>query len=262
MRDLYLRWLLSPALALALAACADFGGPLGGRDDEPSPEELRLRRIESGLEQLNRRVEAMSAVDTAQQVARLSEEVRDLRGEVERLRFDVDNNEKRARELYLDLDRRLQGGTRAGGGLPSAAAPGIAPLPNSAPVDPEEQAAYDAAFELLRADKVDEAIQAFQAMLKRWPQGQYADNALYWIGEGYYVRGDYQGALKQFNRLLQEYPGSKKVPDALLKIGFSLYELKQMDQARATLQRIVDEFPDSAAASLAKRRLELIQRKS
>ena len=74
------------------------------------------------------------------------------------------------------------------------------------------------------------------------------------------MQRQYEAALKQFNTLLQEYPGSSKVPDAMLKIGFSLYELKQTDQARSTLQRIVDEFPDSAAATLAKPRLELIER--
>ena len=97
-------------------------------------------------------------------------------------------------------------------------------------------------------------------MLEQWPDGRYADNAQYWIGEGFYVQRQYEAALKQFNTLLQEYPGSSKVPDAMLKIGFSLYELKQTDQARSTLQRIVDEFPDSAAATLAKPRLELIER--
>ena len=48
-----MRWILSPALALALSACADFGGPVNGRDGQPSPEEMRLQRIESGLAQLN-----------------------------------------------------------------------------------------------------------------------------------------------------------------------------------------------------------------
>lgn len=256
-----MRWILSPALALALSACADFGGPVNGRDGQPSPEEMRLQRIESGLAQLNRRVESMSAVDMAQQLNRLSEEVRELRGQVEQLRYDVDKNEQRARELYLDLDRRLQDG----GAAPAPSAGPDAPAASGygarrAPADPAEQQAYNDAFDLLRADKVDAAVTAFRKMLEQWPDGRYADNAQYWIGEGFYVQRQYEAALKQFNTLLQEYPGSSKVPDAMLKIGFSLYELKQTDQARSTLQRIVDEFPDSAAATLAKPRLELIER--
>lgn len=254
-----LRWFLCPALALTLTACADFGGPVNGRSGEPSPEEMRLRRIESGLEQLNRRVESISAVDMAQQLNRLSEEVRDLRGQVEQLRFDVDKNEQRARELYLDLDRRLQSGSPAAS--PGAAAPASSGFnARTAPADPAEQSAYNEAFDLLRADKVDAAVAAFRQMLEQWPNGQYADNAQYWIGEGFYVQRQYEAALKQFNTLLQQYPGSSKVPDAMLKIGFSLYELNQTEKARSTLQRIVDEFPDSAAATLAKPRLEQIQR--
>lgn len=252
-----LTWLLSPALALALSACADFGGPLGG-SDEPSPEEQRLRRIEAAIDQLNRRVEAISTVDMARQMAQLSDELRQLRGQVEQLRHDVDRNERRARELYLDLDRRLQQLS----GAADATAAALPAVPTSAgPADPEEQKAYDAAFELLRSGKVDEAIAAFRRMLERWPEGRFADNAHYWIGEGLYVKRQYEQAIRQFQELLQKYPSSRKVPDALLKTGFAQDAMGQTDAARATLQRVVREFPQSAAASLAKKRLEDIEKR-
>ena len=240
--------------AVLLAACADFGGPVEG---EISPEERRLRQIESQIQTLNRRLEAMTAVDVATTTTRLSEEVRSLRGETEKLRHDLDNNERRGRELYLDLDRRLQRlegpqGNAAGGAGVQAA--------SSGPADPAEEQAYLAAFELLKAGKYAQSISNFKAMVEKWPAGRYADNATYWTGEAQYVQREYAAALETFEGLLQRYPSSSKAPDALLKVGFAQRELRQTDKAKATLQQVIDQYPNSSAAGLARQRLEQINR--
>ena len=241
--------------AVLLAACADFGGPVEG---EISPEERRLRQIESQIQTLNRRLEAMTAVDVATTTTRLSEEVRSLRGETEKLRHDLDTNERRGRELYLDLDRRLQ---RLEGPQGNAAgATGAAVGANNGPADPAEEQAYLAAFELLKAGKYAESISNFKGMLEKWPSGRYADNATYWTGEAQYVQREYAAALATFEGLLQRYSSSSKAPDALLKIGFAQRELRQIDKAKATLQQVIDQYPSSSAAGLARQRLEQINR--
>ena len=249
----------NPALALLgamlLVGCADFGGPVEG---EISPEERRLRQIESQIQTLNRRLEAMTAVDVATTTTRLSEEVRSLRGDTEKLRHDLDTNERRGRELYLDLDRRLQ---RLEGPQGSAAgSSGAAVGANNAPADPAEEQAYLAAFELLKAGKYAQSISNFKAMLEKWPSGRYADNATYWTGEAQYVQREYAAAQQTFETLLQSYPSSSKAPDALLKIGFAQRELRQIDKAKATLQQVIDQYPSSSAAGLARQRLEQINR--
>lgn len=247
---------LAIAGALLLSACADFGGPVQG--EQISPEERRLRQIESQIETLNRRLEAMSSVDIATTTTRLSEEVRSLRGDTEKLRHDLDNNERRGRELYLDLDRRLQRlegpqGGQANGA--AASAPG-----NDGPADPAEEQAYLAAFELLKAGKYGQSITQFKSMLEQWPNGRYADNGMYWTGEAQYVQRDYGAALETFEGLLQRFPSSSKAPDALLKSGFAHRELRQIDKAKATLQQVIEQYPNSSAAGLARQRLDQINR--
>ena len=94
-------WLLAAAL---LAGCQEFGGILGGSEAPQSPREQRLQAIEAKLAEVTRKLDNLSLAAQAQNLARLEAEVRGLRGEVEKLRFDFDTSEQRSRDLYVDLD--------------------------------------------------------------------------------------------------------------------------------------------------------------
>ena len=64
------------------------------------------------------------------------------------------------------------------------------------PVD--DQAAYNAAFDKLKAGNYSEAMLAFQAFMNHYPSSDLLDNAQYWIGEAYYVTRDYEHAARAF----------------------------------------------------------------
>ena len=66
---------------------------------------------------------------------------------------------------------------------------------------------------------------------------------------------NYDIALEAFQALLRDYPDSPKVPDGLLKIGYTHYEMKQWDQARAALVQVKEQYPDTTLARLADSRL-------
>ncbi len=282
-------------LSAGISACAssDFGGPISGGDrDNLSPAERRLQAVESRVAELSRRLDAVNLTGMDQENLRLRDDLRSLRGELERLRYDVDQIQKRARDQYMDLDRRLQ---RLEGGAPATVGGtgGFAPLPSTgarveasgtvttpaagavtppvaaggervaAPVtissgsgaSPEDEGAYLTAFDALKNGKYDDAIRGFRSLLEKWPRGRYADNALYWSGEAYYVKRDYRSALGAFQAVLQRFPDSPKGPDAMLKVGLSQIELNQQAEGRATLQKLVDTYPQSSAARLAQQRL-------
>ncbi len=122
-----------------------------------------------------------------------------------------------------------------------------------------ERAAYDAAFEALKNGQYAEAARRFQGFLSQYPDGEYAPNAQYWLGESYYVTQNYQIALDAFERLLSQFPSSNKVPDALLKVGYSHYELRNWTQAEDTLNRVIQAYPDSTVARLAQGRLRALR---
>ena len=271
-------------LVLAVAVLASACTPLSRTGEEPlSPEEIRLRAIEGKIGDLSRRVSGVENKDES----RTQDELRTLRGEIERLRFDIDSQERRGKDLYLDLDRRIQklealpGSTvppfapatpsfdngvsqpplsgAAAAGTATAPALVVSPRLNSTPASgggAEEETAYLKAFDFLKAGKYDSAITGFKAMLDKWPQGNFADNGWYWMGESLYIKRQYKPALDAFNALIERFPASPKVPDALFKGGLTQLELKDTEAAKAAWRRVVKDYPGSKAAGLARQRLD------
>ena len=126
------------------------------------------------------------------------------------------------------------------------------------PTEAERQA-YDQAFLALRETRYADAAEGFDRFLRDHPQSSYAPNALYWLGEAYYVTRDFATALGQFQRLLEVYPDSGKQPDALLKIGFSHYELSEWERARAALEQVIADYPGTNYSRLAENRLRTMR---
>ncbi|MFP4075076.1 MAG: tol-pal system protein YbgF [Halochromatium sp.] len=138
--------------------------------------------------------------------------------------------------------------------------PGMLGLPVPETSSGGEREQYREAFELLKARDYAAARAAFSEMLERYPQGQFADNARYWLGEIGYVTQDYPAAQRAFNRLVSDYPQSPKVPAALLKLGYVSYEQDEFDAARDRLEELVRRFPETTEARLAQGRLDRMRR--
>lgn len=228
------------------------------------PVYLRLQDMDARLMRIERVVENESLIQLAGQISALQTETQALRGEVETLRFESENTGDRQRDLYVDLDQRLQGLEQAqastllanvpSSGPPRSQAAGGAPAAGGV----NDQAAYNSAFELIQNRRYDEAANAFNNFLRDHSASPLADNAQYWLAETYYVRQQFAAALPEFERVLQQYPQSAKLPDALLKVGYCNYELKQWEAARTALREVARLYPETRAAQLATQRLERI----
>ena len=109
---------------------------------------------------------------------------------------------------------------------------------------PQEQYAY--AFGLLRASQYDQAEEALKAFLLQNPDHALSDNARYWLGETFYVRGQYPEAAQQFVDAYQKNPSGAKSADALLKLGMSLSQLGKADEACATFRELSRTQPDAS----------------
>ncbi len=108
---------------------------------------------------------------------------------------------------------------------------------------PEEQYAY--AFGLLRMASYSEAEVALKQFMEQHPDSQLADNARYWLGETYYVRGDYVQAAETFLDAYQQGKQGPKAADALLKLAMSLGRLDKKDEACTTLRELGRAVPDA-----------------
>lgn len=222
------------------------------------PVYLRVQDLEARLIRIERVLDNDSLVQMATNLQQLQTEIQGLRGEVETLRFESDNAAARQRDLYLDIDQRLQSLEQgrsqplAGGASPGLAAPGE-PLAGALGVG--DQASYDEAFALIQTRRYEEAAAAFNDFLVMHAGSPLSDNAQYWLAETYYVRQQFAAALPEFQKVIDSYPQSAKLQDALLKIGYCHYELERWDAAREALEQVERQFPNTAAAQLATERL-------
>jgi len=233
----------------------------GGCTVTPPSEDpvlIKLTELERRLQNIERVVQNQSLVNLTQQVSSAERRGDEMQGRVEELEHRSESASERQRQLYVDLDSRIQeletsvqAQNSAGGTGGGALQPGQLPMPGGSDRDN-----YQAAFELLKEQRYEPAASAFEQFLTTFPDSELADNAQYWLAESNYVTQQFDQALSEFETVIGSFPDSRKVPDALLKIGYCNYELERWEDARGSLTRVQTEFADSTAARLAGQRLQ------
>lgn len=247
------------------------------------------------LAALEQQLSAMRSgnLDLLNQIGELKSEVQAQRAQIEELQQKLEQQAQGGRSQYLDLDSRLE---RLESGAATPAAPAAVPppaagatpvastrptAPQAAPTQPaatfqdtpprvygdaatlgtgvDERNAYNAAFDTLKSGRYADAARMFQAFLDRHPAGTYAPNAMYWLGESYYVTQNYALAQEQFQGLLDRYPTHDKAAGALLKVGLCQQGLRQLDAAEASYNQVLGRYPGTEAARVADDRLRAIQ---
>lgn len=220
----------------------------------------------------------------------LQQEVQELRGLVEEQSYQLNRLARDQKEQYIDLDRRVaalgtgtavgstggyQGaapgpsttpGASTGGLQPSTvytaptASPGttaattgtgaVAALPGVQPAGSEREA-YQQAFDLMKARRFDESVDAFNQLVVAYPNGQYTPNAFYWLGELYLAQQADEQARQSFMQVLNLYPDHPKVPDTLYKLGVAYHRLGDRERAMDYFSQVQTRYPQSSAAGLA-----------
>ena len=219
------------------------------------------------LDSIERKLDSRGLMEMSNRIEQMQRDIQQLRGDLEVQAHTLEDIQRRSREQYLDIDRRLQqietGQTGAPPVLSTTDTPVVPPVPVTsqrpplvpAPAGAGERADYDTALAILREGRYAEATQAFNAFLANYPSSEYADNASYWLGETYYVNRDFKGALAAFNGLVDNYPNSPKASDSLLKMGYIYYEQKDWVASRQALELVVSDYPGTTATRLAHDRL-------
>jgi tol-pal system protein YbgF len=228
---------------LTLAACSL-------TKPEEQPAYIKATAVEGRVERIEQQNQGL--LDLQRQLEAVQADVRRLRGELDEAQHEAKSGKDQQRDLYADLDRRLQAvETRvpgAGTTPPPAATTGGAAVTS-------DRDAYQSALDRLKNRDYEGAERALKDFLNNYPQSVLVDNAEYWLGETYYVERRYPEAIDTFQRVVHDHPDSRKVPDALLKAGYAQYEQKRYREARDLLARVQQSYPDSSAANEARERL-------
>lgn len=198
----------------------------------------------------------------------LQGEVQELRGLVEEQSFQIGRLARDQKEQYVDLDQRIlalrNGEAKAPRARPGAASTsGSAPTPPpSSPTSPaaalevgpeRERQDYNAAYNLMKGRAFAKAIAAFKQVIANYPNGQYAANGYYWLGEIYLAEDQIEDARQHFVQVVNLYPDHSKTPDALYKLGVVYHRLNDVQQALTHLERVQKTYPNSSAADFAQR---------
>lgn len=101
---------------------------------------------------------------------------------------------------------------------------------------------YDAGYNYMMSSDYTSAEATFKAFLTNYPEDELSGNAQYWLGESYFVRGDFRSAANEFLKGYKGYRKSQKAPDNLLKLGMSLHRLGQADAACQTFNELKTKY--------------------
>ena len=109
---------------------------------------------------------------------------------------------------------------------PTVVAPASASVAEPEPIlSPEpvgvstEQEAYARAFELMKDQQFEQSIAAYLGVINEFPDGSYAPESRYWLGELYLMSDRLEDARGSFNLVVAQFPAHQKVPLSLYKLG-------------------------------------------
>lgn len=205
----------------------------------------------------------------------MQNEVRELRGLVEQLSYELQRVKQRQMDDYLDLDRRLSallsGATpddfavdadsdlqlsvdgqspAVVAGAPDAGSDGEQSL--DVPVDKQSQVSMvapavnteeiaqnyaQASNLLLKKRDINAAALAFKQHVVDYPASPYTANAYYWLGEIYLLQGQDEMARQAFTLVVEQHPNHGKAMDATFKLGKIYHQLGETDRARKLLEK-------------------------
>jgi tol-pal system protein YbgF len=225
----------------------------------------------------------------------LQKEVATLRGQVEELTHQLELAQNQQKAMFSDLDNRLAsnkpGTSAASSPAPekiepiadrpkdviavkttksatpppiirsdtTASSPSPKAVASNQPNVAEEQQIYQTAYDLIKSKKYNEAVNTLQKMLQRYPSGQSAANAHYWLGELYGLLNKNEQAANEFSIVVKNYPDSPKVGDAELKLGFIYLAQFKWADAKTSFKNVATRYPGTASARSASDQLKQIK---
>ena len=190
-------------------------------------------------------------------VDRIDVLIRELIDRIEVMNARIQRLEENEARLVDRIERLSTRETPVPGGTPTASPESVARNTISPSLDLAILGDLYRASVVLQANgRYDEALEGLEEVFESDPYGEMADNALFWIGEIHYARGDFPSAIKIYERIAGDYPDQNKAPDALLRAAKAYGRLGDLLQGRQTLERLIAEYPYSMAAASARPNLE------
>lgn len=174
---------------------------------------------------------------------RLTQENAQMRGQLEDLKRESDEQSTNLKSYYQELNNRLK---------------------NLEPQDlevegvrgtsqPGEKQAYDEALKEFQEGSLSKADKLLSGFVSKYPSSPYWPLAQFWLANTKYASKDYKGGISTVNALIKRYPDHPRVPSAMLTLGNCQLESGQKSDAKKTFESIVKKYPSTDAAQTAQK---------
>ena len=267
------------ALALLIVAQAHMAAA-PAQERAAAAQDALSARVANLEEQM---LSSQGLMEMFRQMTRLQEEIDRLRGAIEEQNHGLEQLKRRQRDLYADMDRRLQrleggpappaGSATAGAGLPSAASPPLETLTpvidpagggaqsdasltlevvgqrrpeTTAPTDPA-----DAAFGASPPSTADTGRLAIATAASDPAQAR----AAYQRALDLLKQSQYDQSIEALRKFLLAHPRTEYADNAQYWLGEAYYANRQFGQALIEYNALLQGYPDSQKFSHAKLKL-------
>jgi tol-pal system protein YbgF len=265
---------LTAAIALAAGLSATAPAPAQTWNNTGSADDLRYRLsvIDAELADIRARLGVTAPAasgpaakatpgangDLLVRLDKLEAELRQLTGRIEKMDFDQRKIAEDAAKRFGDIEFRL---TELEGGDTSK----LAPVPPLGSVATGEQVAaaqpkpevsiserndLDRAINDVKQGRFDIGEDRLHKFLTSYQGSPLEGEALYWLGESQFVRGNYQNAARSFLDGYNSDRNGLNAPRNLLRLGVTLGKLGQVNEACLTLKEVHKQFPKGPAEIL------------
>ncbi len=206
------------------------------------------------LDSIERKLDSRGLLEMLNRVEEMQRNIQQLRGDLEMQAHTLEEMQRRSREQYLDIDRRLQQLETGQAGTPSMGSPSVlAPVPVTPSMDSSPVLApvpvtppVTQAPPVMRTPEPEKIPPSAASVPQPEQPGERAeyDQALAVLREGRYAE-----ATQAFNGFLANYPNSSYSDNASYWLGETYYVTRDFDRALATFKGLTEQYPNSPKAS-------------
>lgn len=123
-----------------------------------------------------------------------------------------------------------------------------------------EYADFQKAFVMGLQHNYNGKISALDAMIRKYPESQYIDDAMYEKSRALVMTGREQEATSVLSQMLNKFPDSNIAAKAGVLLGQSYYNTNQTNQAISTYKKVIERDKNTEEARIALQSLEGIYR--
>ena len=119
----------------------------------------------------------------------------------------------------------------------------------------EEFLLWSNSLKLIENSRYSEAAENLRLLILSFPQGEYTNEAYFYLGDIYFQQQMYQDSIETFNSLLNNFPENNRTPESIFKLGLNFLRLEDELAAISNFNNVIQNYPESSAAILSREEL-------